>query len=446
MNLKSVDIGRVINLVKIIFFRGAGAFSMLGAYFVIARIYKPEVAADFMFLLTVITLSAPILMFGFNTFSVKSISILNSDHERWNSSSGIIASYAKRVTSLVALSAAVIIAAAVIFRFDIKYAMAFAVIGLSVPVYNIIAAVFQGEKKYEWSIFISNICNNLVLASLVSFVWWVAGTGGVSIGANILVSMSVIVTLAISVSAYLFRYRKEFSAPKQGRLVADPIDASSIKKFWLSYVLIAVGTWMPQISFYVTGARVEYTYFSVAERLSNIIVFFSIVSNFYLAPLASRAFGDGNIPELKKTFERITALCVVACAPIAIFLIAFPGPILHLFRSGTDAAAIYAAIMASAQFVNVMAGSVNTVLIMTGNEGDLIRSQLIAIGLEIVSLAALAPFLGGVGFAVAYAIYIVSQSVCAAVYLRRNLGISVLDVVPSAIVDLKNLVSGGVRG
>jgi O-antigen/teichoic acid export membrane protein len=209
-------------------------------------------------------------------------------------------------------------------------------------------------------------------------------------------------------------------------------DRAAMFRFWLIYVLIAVGTWSPQIAFYISGARSTYTYFSVADRLANTITFFSIISNFYLAPLASASVASKGALELREAFSRVTVVTALASLPVALVLIVVPGFALELFRSNHDTAAQFVAIMGGAQFFNVLTGSANTILLLTGFEAKLTRSLAIAVAAQVVALLTLPYAVGSLGYALSYATYIILQNGLAAYHLKRCMGFGVLDAFADA--------------
>jgi O-antigen/teichoic acid export membrane protein len=136
----------------------------------------------------------------------------------------------------------------------------------------------------------------------------------------------------------------------------------------------------------------------------------------------------GRHAELRTQFVRITRAVVLACLPVAAALTLAPTAVLGAFGHGYTQGAAYLVIMTLGQFVNVLTGSVNTILSMSGHERDLIRSIICGLAVTIVCMIALGPVLGGLGFAIAYAANMVTQNAVAALAVRRRIAVSVADI------------------
>jgi O-antigen/teichoic acid export membrane protein len=116
--------------------------------------------------------------------------------------------------------------------------------------------------------------------------------------------------------------------------------------------------------------------------------------------------------------------------PIVILVCAFPSFIMSAFGKGfTDQAGIWIlCILSIGQFINVITGSVQYLLMMSGHERD-IRNITIINGIFALLLAIiLTPFYGAVGAAVATSVAVASQNLMAVGMVKKRLGFNTLAI------------------
>ena len=423
-------------------FRGFGAISVLILYYTITRFYVPANAAHIFFILTAAGITTPLMLTGLNPFTVKRIAIF----ENTGQSHPLMASILwLTVKNAVVATIAVLAAGALLWKMNFHpelFSPALIALFFAIPAFSIIGYFFQGRKLYNYSIFILNICNFLLLAAAIAINGYLRRGAGSPRDADGLMLFTSFVTLGLALFLLSRVLKLSFGEAVRSRnsFILSGADQKERFHFWGALVLLYVTNWLPQIVYYLSGAQADYAYFSVAERLSNAINFFVIISNFFLAPILSELYATGKQTEMRAQFIRITRLITLASLPFAGILIFLPGTILAFFGKDYRGGAIYLVIMASTQLFNVATGSVNTLLAMTGSEKLVLQTTFAALILELACMAIFGPLLGGVGFAIAYAANIVAQNGLAAWFTHKRLGVNVLRVFLPARSDAISLV------
>lgn len=438
MLAKLVRIGTIAAL------RAGGALSTLGLYFVIRRYYDAPSSANMMFMITAITFCTPIFLYGLNTYSVKLVANEDAKAVFIARARGVVSRLVRLNLPLAALLSLLAFALSWSGYYTSMPWLAPLYLVLIAPLYTLIAAFLQGLRRYNESIFISAICMSLTLAVLILVSQQIgAGSSADPAAVSIYIMSACVFTLCIAVALFARAFPgvlgSSWLTTRNTTLLSDD-ERKQSRTFWYVYMLIAVGTWAPQIAYYVSGARADYANFSVAERLANLINFFAIISNFYLSPIAASAHAKQQYDELRTSFYTITAAMLAPSSIILVVLLIFPGLPLSLFGSDTPSAHAYIRIMAIAQFINVATGSVNTLLIMIGKERLLVKSLLVSVGAQLAATLAGGALFGGLGYAISFAIYIVVQSRLSWLYLKPVLDVSVGGMIRHNAVMLRRLV------
>lgn len=127
-----------------------------------------------------------------------------------------------------------------------------------------------------------------------------------------------------------------------------------------------------------------------------------VIANATIAPHISKLYNEGNIEELQEMISKVSRVLVVSALPASLVCIVFPTLILEsVFGGEFLLGQIPLQILASAQLINTMAGSVGIILLMTGNE-DVVRFfLLISIVINVSFSFLLIPQFGMVGAAIA---------------------------------------------
>ena len=193
-----------------------------------------------------------------------------------------------------------------------------------------------------------------------------------------------------------------------------PIMAIAFLQTFSEWLLLA------QIS--AKASSVEVGAFRVAFQVLTVTTLVLATGESYVAPKLAGDFRAGNIDRMWQRHRRATVLMLLLAAPL--LLVAMVAPewlMVTAFGPEFAVAAVPLAIMALGQFFNVLRGPLGAMLLMTGNEGVLLKITIGGLALLLVLSFVLIPRFGLVGAAIAYSAAIILRSVVGYVVARRLL-------------------------
>jgi O-antigen/teichoic acid export membrane protein len=163
--------------------------------------------------------------------------------------------------------------------------------------------------------------------------------------------------------------------------------------------------------------------FSVAGRASGLLAFFLLATVPTLMPTIAELRARENGVQLQRLVTRAARYVLLGSLPLAVVLLAFPGPVLavfgHDFRGGGTALRI----LCLGQLVNIASGFVGTILMMVYRTGWLTLCLSVGAVANVALGAALIPGLGLTGAAIASAASLAASNIAMAVVLWRLEGI-----------------------
>lgn len=163
--------------------------------------------------------------------------------------------------------------------------------------------------------------------------------------------------------------------------------------------------------------------FKSSQQVSVLISFVLIVINAVFPPRFASLYHQGQIQALGRLARQGAVLGAAVAAPLLLLCLAVPGWVLGWFGEGFGDGASLLRIIAAAQLVNVVTGSVGFLLNMTGHERLMRNIALICNGVGLVGFFALPYFFGAMGAALAMAFVLVTQNLAAMFFVWRRLGI-----------------------
>ena len=110
--------------------------------------------------------------------------------------------------------------------------------------------------------------------------------------------------------------------------------------------------------------------------------------------------------------------------PIAVLMLVFPSYIMSVFGEGFSDGKLFLQILVIGQLINVVAGSVGMLLVMSGHEKDFRNSVLFSGPIAIVLAFLLVPIFGATGSAVATAVAVAAQNLLCLYWVKRRLRIT----------------------
>ena len=205
-------------------------------------------------------------------------------------------------------------------------------------------------------------------------------------------------------------------------------DITSIKSFMLSsreFFIMSLSQLLREMGFVLLGGlflnSTQIGLFRIAERVGLLVNFVLLVFNSILPPMFSHLYYEQNMEGLRNLFKKGVGLGFIITSPFLILCLFASEWCLSLFGFAFIEASLILKIIAAAQLVNVMTGSVGFLLNMTGDE-RLMRNISLCNGvLGIVILFLLVPILNVLGLAIALAFVIVFQNLIALFFANQKI-------------------------
>jgi O-antigen/teichoic acid export membrane protein len=133
----------------------------------------------------------------------------------------------------------------------------------------------------------------------------------------------------------------------------------------------------------------EAGFYSIAVLITGFIAFILMAVNLTVSPVFSNLYISGEMQRLQKIITRTTRVMMVVSLIVALLIVILREWLLLFFGSAFQRASLLLILLSIGQIVNVFAGSVGTLLVMTGYEKKAIQ----AVGLSTLTIAILNFFL-----------------------------------------------------
>lgn len=285
--------------------------------------------------------------------------------------------------------------------------------------------LLKGLKKIPYAMLLQGF--GVPLLSIPLFLA-VAGPYGVS-GIALAYAAAAFVTAAFGYFLW-WRSVPKSNTDKERVVTTRGILKSSMPLLWVASMHLVM-KWTDTVMLGIWETSSVVGVYEVAYKTAILTTFVLIAVNSIAAPKFSELYSQGNMQELEKTARGATVLLIVASLPLVIPLIVAPSWILSIFGREFTGGSTFLVILVIGQFVNVATGSVGYLLMMTGRE-TVMRNVVTVAGIaNIVLNLILIPYYGGVGAAIATGSSIVIQNILAALFVYRELSISLVPAIPS---------------
>jgi O-antigen/teichoic acid export membrane protein len=306
--------------------------------------------------------------------------------------------------------------------------VAFAVVPLALSV--LVSRELQGLSEIRHSVMVFSILpTGLTLLGTWAAVqrWGVDG----SIAAYLI---ALILATAYGFLAWRHSVRRRWSSPERERppaMTSDLLRSGSplLVGALLQLVIQMSGTVMLGI----WADNSDVSQFSVAWRTALLLTFVLLAVNTIAQPKFAELYSRGDLKTLASTANKATLLMTVGAAPLFIVFIAAPTWVMSAFGHDFIEGAATLQILAIGQFVNVAAGSVGVLLVMSGHERDFRNVQIVAASVSMILNCALIPAFGAAGAATAAAAALIAQNVLFGYFVWIRLRI--LTMVPDRLVQ-----------
>jgi O-antigen/teichoic acid export membrane protein len=219
------------------------------------------------------------------------------------------------------------------------------------------------------------------------------------------VLISIVLTFAVSAVLSIYAvYRLAFKGSND-LLLWNMQEARTLLSYCLPLVISNVfGVIAPRCDILILG------YWAPAEEVGIYLAAFqtaaiiSLVLGAFItgsAPIISRAWSQQDRSRMSESYQAVSRLSIMASLPIFCSLVLFSREILGIFGPEFSAGATALTLLAFGQVFNNATGSANTVLLMSGHS-RLVMTNTIIMGIVLMAAtAAVIPFWGMTGAAVA---------------------------------------------
>jgi O-antigen/teichoic acid export membrane protein len=139
-------------------------------------------------------------------------------------------------------------------------------------------------------------------------------------------------------------------------------------------------------------------------------------------------YNQGKINQLKNYARHATFLMTLVALPVTLIIFIFPDTIMAVFGKDFIEAVWPLRILAIGQFINVITGSVGSLLVMSGHEKDMRNIRIVNGVLSIALALILTPWLGMIGSALSSAISLASFNLMAVGQVKKRLGFNTMSI------------------
>jgi O-antigen/teichoic acid export membrane protein len=402
---------------------------------VLGRFLGAEAAGAYFLSLTVATIAATVGRMGLDSAVVRFVAG-NVTLENWSEVRSVYRSavaVSLICSSLVAATlflAADFLASAVFsdphLAGPLRF-MAVAVVPLSMSI--LLSRVLQGFTEIRDSVLVFSIIPTgiaLTGALFLAHEWGVHGA---------IVAYIIAVTVAMSYGWISWRRAlSKRTRTHQFELVASPTRAllKSGSPLLIGALLQLVIQMSGTLMLGILSDNTDVSQFAVAWRTALVLTLVLLAVNMVAQPKFADLYARGEMAALGVTANKAALLMAVFASPIFLIFLLAPKFVMSAFGSDFIGGAATLQILSIGQFVNVAAGSVGVLLVMSGHEREYRNVQIIAACATLILNFVLIPPLGAEGAAIAAAFALIMQNVLFGYYVWLRLGI--LTIIPSRFV------------
>ena len=376
-------------------------------------------------------LEVPVI-FGLDRVLISNISVYLTQSS-WNLMRGIL----RRTNQIVIVtSISIIILATIIMEFflrpqDYIIQLIFLFAFLSLPLRGLIVlrqSTLQGLDRVVWGQLPETVIQPITFIILIALSWKVKELKLSALWAMGLRTISIGITFIIS--SYLLQ-----------KFIPDVVKRvnaiyKTIQWIYEALPLVLISGLMiinSNADILMLGAikGAEFTgIYSVASRGASLVTFFLTAINTAIAPTIASLYTKRDIGNIQQIVTKSARLVFILSFPVASVLMLFSQNFLSFFGHEFIYGKTTLLILTLGQLINVAAGPVGTILVMTGHQGDAARGIAVSSMLNIILNALLIPSWGIEGAALATATSIIIWNILLVflVYKRLRIHTTILAI------------------
>ena len=191
---------------------------------------------------------------------------------------------------------------------------------------------------------------------------------------------------------------------------------------WMTFMGLFASKADPAIIGWLAGPE-EAALFSLADRISNLLLFGLVAVNAIAAPLISELWATGHKKELQRVLSKAAIGIALYTLPLAMVIVVAAPFVLPLFGPGFEATYTPLCWLVAGQSMNALAGSVGYLMMMTGNHRKAAQLLTIAAVMKLALNLVLVPLWGATGAAVGSVIMLVGWNGALLFVVVRKLGL-----------------------
>jgi len=166
--------------------------------------------------------------------------------------------------------------------------------------------------------------------------------------------------------------------------------------------------------------------FNAALKIAGLLSFVLIAGNAILAPKVASLYQRGDIAAINHLARFSTMMMIFLALPAAVILLGFPEWVMGLFGQAFSRGSTALVILTMGQLVNVAAGPVGVLLLMTGHEKSMRRRVMVAAIIQVILGLSLIPVFGILGAAISAALGMILLNILALIAVKKRLNISLI--------------------
>lgn len=261
-------------------------------------------------------------------------------------------------------------------------------------------AYLQGLKRVLRSQFAEKIVRPLLMILIIALFLY----SGKTISAPELIWLNVAL---IAITALLSFWFVRSSAPDLWENITSDFES----RYWLAsafgfFSMGVLSVLNARIDILLLGAlrsNHDVGVYNVVLKLSELGNFFLVIVNFIVAPMVAALYKKGAMAQLQKIVTRSAQVVLATTLPLLIGFIVFRKPLLLLFGAQFLNGQQAFVILCLGQLLNILFGSVGTLLLMSGHQKFSILSLAISLVVNVLLNILLTPRYGTTGTAIASA-------------------------------------------
>ncbi len=360
--------------------------SILSVYlftFAIAQIYGSDGNGLFSFCYTFLNIAIIVSLFGLETFLIRYIAEF-ARNKLWGRLKFIYRK-ALLLTSLITLGFVLVFYFAFPVIMDLadkesytKGLQITAIALLPATLLRLNSEALKGLKQIKYYSLVQN--GSIFLMALIGFgVFQLTDPKVESILWSFLIGQAVVMLG----SFWLWNKATPEITEKPGNPLATSEIVRSSIPFLLASAIFYLMNWTDKIMLAFMASRAELGVYEITFKIAQVIGLTLYAVNTIAAPKFSEFYSEGNMDQLRRFIQQITALVILASIPLMLCIFLFPGFLLNLFGEAFLQGKTCLYILALAAFVTVATGSVIIILNMTGKQ---ITSQFILLFVGLVNI------------------------------------------------------------